>query len=145
EPLADLLRAFPARATIGENEPTGPDCLNLLWSESFIFTVVPFDQIGIDSSLRTESGQLTCFTGALQGARQHQGKVYRREHRLQSPGQSAAILRQRNIGYAGVLPAHAPLGLTMTNQIDGLLRHYVFLFQPVFLSSFSSENRRLRV
>ena len=75
----------------------------------------------IDFSPLAETGQLASLPGALERARQNQCEGLLGQYRLQQFGHLSAILRERNIGDAGVLPAQTPFRLAMPDEIN-LLR-----------------------
>ena len=54
----------------------------------------------------------------LQRAGEHEREGLVGQHRAQAPRYRAPVLGQRDVGHAGVLPAQAPFGLAVTDQVD---------------------------
>src|SRR5438093_13678416 len=91
--------------------------MNLRRSETFIFAIVPFDQVAIDFGCVSEASHFAGASGALQGTREDL-----REHSFSQPspkpaGVAFATLGQRQIGQFRMLAREAPGGLAMPRQI----------------------------
>ena len=113
---ADVFRAFPAGATVGEDHPAGVPLVDLARRKAFVFAIVPFREVAVDHGALREAGQLAGLLGAGERARQHQVERHAREQRRQQARHPSAPLRERNIGEPGVLTAHAPFGLTVPDE-----------------------------
>src|SRR5262247_3550401 len=72
-PRAYLIRRFSAGTTVAEQLPTGTLRKDIGRTTAFILAVVPFVQVVIDFSLRTEAGQLASSRRALQGTGKYFG------------------------------------------------------------------------
>ena len=67
-PRCDLLWQFAAGTAIAEQLPVRAFLKDVNRQATFVFAVVPFDEIGINLSHRSEAGQLARPHGAPQGA-----------------------------------------------------------------------------
>src|SRR5262249_335634 len=100
---ANLFRRFSVRAAVSEQIPVGSLCMNLYGADTFVITVIPFDQIGIDFGDAPEACPFTGSRSSLQRAGQ-----YFREDQSSQPfsktrGVALAALGQRQVGKTGVL------------------------------------------
>src|SRR6266700_3825310 len=92
--------------------------MNLHRSETFVFAVVPFDQIWIDFGCAAEAGQFAGASGALQRTRQDLREVQSGEPFAKPAGIAFATLGQRQIGKPRMLTGKAPGGLAVARQIN---------------------------
>ena len=111
----DLCDAFTARATVAEQLPVGPLVMDLLAGESFVVAVVPFNQVGVDLRLRPEPRQFASRSCAEQGAGEDPGDREIGHPLPETAGVPLAARGERQVGFAGVLPRQAPLGLAMAS------------------------------
>src|SRR5215467_3922308 len=93
--------------------------MNLCGAETFVVTIVPFDQVAIDLSYAAKPCQFTRSRSASQRAGQ-----YFRENQSGQPFSKAygvvfAALGQRQVGNPRVLTRQAPGSLAVTRQING--------------------------
>ncbi len=68
-PDANLFRGFSVRAAVTKQLPVGSFRMNFYGSETFVITVVPFDQIAIDFGYGAKARQCASSGSALQRAR----------------------------------------------------------------------------
>src|SRR5438309_8915373 len=115
---ADLVRSFPARATVAEQMPIRALPEDLGGAPAFILAIVPFCQIRIELGLAVEPRELAGADRALQGACEDLGKSQPAQPLSEGPGIAFAALGQGQIGAAGVLARQAPGGLAVPGQID---------------------------
>src|SRR2546425_10570040 len=85
-PRGDLLRGFAARTAVAEQLPVRTFRTDLDGTPAFIFAIVPFDEITIDSSRRSEAGEFTRASGALQWASPHLSEVHSTQPLSKSSG-----------------------------------------------------------
>jgi hypothetical protein len=101
-------------------------------SETFVFAVVPFDQIAIDLGRGPEASQFAGASGSLRGTREdfcegQFGRLY-----LDPAGVAPAALGQQHSSYARRLPRRAPADLTAPRQIGHwkILTHLAICANP---------------
>jgi len=61
-----LVRRLASRTAIAKNLPVGAHTVNLRRRQTFILTIVPFEQVGIDFSFGAKTRQVTGSVCALQ-------------------------------------------------------------------------------
>src|SRR5665213_2730531 len=67
-----LMDGFSPWHAIAEERPVRPIAVDIVSSEALVFPVVPFEQVGLDLSLRTQPGKFAGSPGALHGAGQNE-------------------------------------------------------------------------
>src|SRR5262245_30596565 len=102
-PRAYLIRGFSAGTTVAEQLPTGTLRKDLGRATTFIFTVVPFEQVAIDFCSGAEAGQLAGPARALQRTGEHLGESQAFQSLSKPPGVALAAFGQRQIGDPCVL------------------------------------------
>src|ERR1700751_5791356 len=118
-PRADLFRKFSVRAAVTEQIPVGSFCTNLYGADTFVITVIPFDQIAIDFGYRAKACQFAGSHGALQWTRPHLRENQSGQPFSKTRGVALATLGQRQVGNPRVLARYAPGGLAVARQING--------------------------
>src|SRR5262249_27715274 len=88
--------------------------------EPLVLTVVPFLQVGLDHGVSAETRQLARLARSTERARQHEREGLIGENRTQTPGHRSPVLGEPDIGHTSVLPAQAPFGLSMADDVDSL-------------------------
>ena len=89
---------------------------HLLGGLAFALTIVPLAQPLLDRRLPTQARDLTRFACPLHGAGQHPHKGLLRQEWLQLLSSHTPMIRQGDIGPAGMRPAQTPLRLPMPHQ-----------------------------
>ena len=79
--------------------------MDLFRGQSFVLPIVPFNEVGIDFSLRAEARELAGLSGAMKRARQNQRERRPFQEWFELSGDVPTVLRQRDVGRAGVLSA----------------------------------------
>src|SRR6266851_1892937 len=117
-PCPDLVRSFPARATVAEQLPVRALREDLGGAAAFILAIVPLRQIRIEFGYGSEPRKLASLDRALQGAGEDLGKGQPAQPLPEGPGVVFSALGQGQIGSAGMLARQAPRGLAVPGQID---------------------------
>src|SRR6185436_3753440 len=92
--------------------------MNLLGPETFVLSIIPFDQIAIDFGCGPEARQFAGASGALQGTREDLRESQSSEPFPKSAGIAFATPGQRHIGKARMLACEAPGGFAVPRQIN---------------------------
>lgn len=82
---------------------------------AFVRTVVPLVQIGLAYGV-VQAREFRCPFGTAQRAGEREGEVPPGEQRGEGLGLLFATLGEGQVGPAGVLTGHAPLGLAVADQ-----------------------------
>src|SRR4029453_3705017 len=106
--LTHLFGRLATRASIAEDEPARRDLVDLIGSQSLVFTVVPLNQVGVDDHLIAEARQFAGLGCALQGAEKNEGKFRLGEYRSHPLRKPAAVVGQRDVCRPRMLPGKAP-------------------------------------
>lgn len=119
-PSCDLLWRFAAGTAIAEQLPVRPFLQDVNRQAAFVLTVVPFDEIAIDLSHRSEAGQLTSPPGAIQGTGEYLRECQSTKTIPQPLRIALAPLSEWQIGAACVLAGNRPGCFAVSGQIDDL-------------------------
>ena len=107
DPGGNLRRAFSARAAVTEEHPARCLCTDVVRGQSLILPIVPFDEGGIDFSLRAEAGELAGPSHARSGLVRTSVNVV-----LARSGASClATFRPFSVNGMSVVPVCCPLRL----------------------------------
>jgi len=120
-PGHDLMEALAARATVGEQFPTGVLLVDLGRSQALVGAIIVLDE-GVDhdclDARHASSRGLRCPLERT-GEDEREGALrQRRQDRWQAVGLSKTLCVQRHVGAPGVLPTLRPVGRAVTNQQD---------------------------
>src|SRR5512138_3899733 len=118
---AHLGRAFSAGTSVPKDQPVWCARADLRWRESLVLAVIPLAQVGFERGERTEARQVACLACTTQRTDEDSIEVLLRQHRSEKPGGGSPVIRQCDIGGAGVLSTDTPLRLAVTNHIHALL------------------------
>jgi hypothetical protein len=99
--------------------------MNLDRSETFVFSVVPFDQVAIDFGYGPEAGQFARASSALQGTREDLREGQSRQPFPKPAGVAFATLSQWQIGNSRMLPCQAPGGFAVPRPINRWKSHWI--------------------
>lgn len=116
--LVNLRGRLTAGAAVAVEVPARAALLDLRAREALVRAVVELFQERSDGRVR-EAGDLSRLERALQRAAVDAVRSDRLELRLQVDRVLQAARGQRQVGAAGVLTAEAPLGLAVTDEVDG--------------------------
>ena len=117
-PATDLLCRFPSRAAVAKQSPAGTFVVNLSGGPALVIAVVPFDEIVIEFSLRSEPGQVTGPRDALQRTGKDFGEGDPAHPSLELPRIALAARRQRNIRTPRMLARERPGRFAMPREIN---------------------------
>src|SRR5262249_50557261 len=106
--LARTASASPAR-----NPERPPD---LFGCQSLVLAVVPFGEVGVNDSFVAEADQLAGLSCTLHGAAENESKSNRGEYWPHPLCKAAAIVGQRDVRRARVLPGKAPLRFSLPDR-----------------------------
>lgn len=115
---ADLLGGLAAGAAVAEELPIGTHGVNLIRSEAFVFTVIPFEQVRIDIGDGAEAGELARAPRALQWACKNQFEIQSGQPLSQRTGVLLAVFGQGQIGPPRVLAGETPRRFAVPGQVD---------------------------
>jgi hypothetical protein len=124
-PNANLVWGFSAGATVAEQLPVGTLGLNLRRSQTFIFAIVPLDQVAISFGCAPEAGQFAGASGALQRTREDLREKQSGQSFPKPTGVAFAALREWQIGKSRMLPRETPRGFPVPRKINRGQSHWV--------------------
>src|SRR6266576_4985976 len=117
-PRADLSRRLSPGTTVTKQSPVRPLLQDISCAAALVFSVVPFDQIGIDFGHGTEASQFAGASGSLQQAGEHLGDAKFAQSFPEPSGVAGAALSQWQIGQSRMLAGEAPSGFAVAGQVN---------------------------
>src|SRR5262249_54073279 len=120
-PGADLVRCFAARGAVAEDQPAGSRLVDLLRRDPLVLTVVPLHEVRLDHGVAPEPHQLAGLARPTEGTRENEREGHLGQNGLETAGHCSPIVGEWKVRHAGVLPAQAPRGLSVADDIDPLL------------------------
>src|SRR5262249_21044401 len=120
-----LFRRLTARASIPEDLPARRGLVDLLGRQSLVLAIVPLDQVGVDHGLIAEASQLAGLSCPLHRTAENELERIPGEYRPHPLCKSPAVVGQRDVRHACVLPGKAPRRLPVPDRehIHVRLRH----------------------
>jgi hypothetical protein len=105
---ADLLRRFASGAAIAEQVPVEAFRADFGTAATFIFAVVPLDQVRVDLGHGAKPRQFACPACALQWTGEHVCESQPLEMFAESPSCALAMFGEWEVDKPGMLPRQSP-------------------------------------
>ena len=116
--ITDLSQRLAAGAAITKKLPSGSGLLNLGCPQTFVISVVPFDQVRIHFRDCFEARKFAGQVCSFQSASQYLSECSPCQNRTQVPGFLFALGSEGKIRQTGMLPGKAPGCLSVPDQAN---------------------------